>query len=124
MNPISKNDARFLIALNASEESSINDLRQDISGWDTSNISIVELIKELIDDGTVLFSNRENASFSDCTLEESLFIANEWQQYDSYELFIYLTDSGWLRWDTDDWGISSSRAKELIFSNKKHVSAT
>ena len=35
-------------------------------------------------------------------------------------LILFLTDKGWVRWNSDtyDWGIFQEREKHLVFSNK------
>ena len=118
MEIINAQDVLFLVALNASEESSLVELRQDIERWDFSKVDITNILLSLIEDGTILLSKRIDVSFSDYSRDDSLKIASSWSTDCSNEIVLYLTDSGYKRWEVDDWGISTKRAHYLMFTNQ------
>lgn len=121
MESIDKNDIYFLVALNGSEESSIVELQEDLSRWTYTESDVVEVISSLIQDGVLLFSEYSEDSFQDHIAEESLRLAREWKSVKSNSLILFLTDTGWSRWDEDDWGITTERARYLMFSNQQRV---
>ncbi len=121
MDHLEANEIAFLIALNASEESSINDLKQEFSCWSVDVSIVAELIRQQISEGLVLFMKRSLDEVSDCTKEQSRDIASKWSELDSDAIALFLTDEGWLRWENDGWGVSEVRAKYLIFFNPQRV---
>ncbi|WP_444926779.1 hypothetical protein ACJJI4_01270 [Microbulbifer sp. TRSA002] len=121
MEIITEQDAFFLVALSASEESSLIELRWEFEKWDHSSIEVTTIIESLIKDGTILLSEREGESFSDYSVNDSLAIAVTWSKSESWNIILFLTEAGDQRWKTDDWGITTKRAKHLMFSNKGSV---
>ena len=118
METITEQDVYFLVALNASEESSVVELKWDFDKWDYGSIDIRTIIKSLISDGTILMSERENDSYKDYSITESCEIAEIWNKTESMNTIIFLTEAGESRWKTDDWGITPERAKCLMFSKQ------
>ncbi len=118
MEKITKQDAFFLIALNASEESSIVELKRDFLKWEHDSIDVAEAISVLIEDGTILFAEREGDLYKDYSIPESIEIAESWESNESWNTVLFLTESGESRWKTDDWGISTDRARHLMFSKQ------
>jgi len=122
METITEQDAYFLVALNASEESSVVELKWDFEKWDIGSIEVAKIIESLISDGTILVSEREGNSYKDYSVLESNAFADSWNKTESMNTIIFLTEAGESRWETDDWGITSERAKYLVFSKQGGVS--
>lgn len=121
MEAIRKNDIYFLVALNASEESSIVQLQEDICRWSFNENDVVEVISTLIVEGVLLFSEFSMDKYEVYTTKGSHQFAQEWKSLKSNSLIIFLTDRGWSRWDEDDWGITTERARYLMFSNQQRI---
>ena len=122
METITEQDAYFLVALNASEEASIVELKWDFAKWDHASIDVAQVIEALIADGTILFTERDGDIYRDYSVSESYEIAKSWKVNESMNTVLFLTEAGESRWKTDDWGISSERAKHLMFYNQGKVS--
>ena len=122
MEHIAKSDVKFLIALNASEESPLSELRLDLQRWKHEGTDPAEVLVEMIRDGTVLLAESVGNSVTDYSVADSEALAAGWSTSESHSKFIFLTDSGWKRWDTDDWGITTDRAKRLMFYQKDGIS--
>ncbi len=121
MEAIIKNDIFFLVALNASEESSIIQLQEDLYRWTFNESDVEEVISTLIEEGVLLFSEYSMDNFGDYTAKNSLQVAQKWKSLESNSLILFLTEKGWSRWDEDDWGITTKRARYLMFSNQQRV---
>lgn len=118
MEIIIEQEAYFLVALNASEESSLLELRRDFERWDISSIDVTTVLKSLVNDGIILLSEREGNNFNDYSAKESLKIVEAWNTSESWNTILYLTEAGCWRWEVEDWGITTKRAEHLVFSNK------
>jgi len=118
MESITERDACFLIVLNASEESTLLELKWDLENWDHRSIDIVQILGELIEDGIVLFTDRDGDTYRDFSIFDSREIAKAWNNADSMNIVLFLTETGMLQWQTNDWGITSERARYLMFSNQ------
>ena len=116
MEEITENDALFLIAANASEESEVWELLDDLRRWDCSKINLSVLVAGLIEEGTVGFYSRSTDGFNDISESAAIEISRDLERNPRPVLF--LTEEGWKRWDTDDWGITTKRARHLMFSNQ------
>ncbi|WP_445364949.1 hypothetical protein ACJJJB_11530 [Microbulbifer sp. ANSA001] len=121
MKIITEQDAYFLVALNASEESSLIELKWEFEKWDHGSIDVTNIIESLINDGTILLSERDGDSFSDYSISGALVKAETWSNSESWSTILFLTEAGDRRWEIDDWGITTKRAKHLLFSNKGSV---
>ncbi len=115
MEPITENDIRFLIALNASEESSLAELRLDLRRWDHTAIDVTDILRKLIRDGVILLTERRAVSFTDYSASESVDLATS----DSSDTILFLTEQGYRRWEKDDWCITTERARHLMFSQQR-----
>ena len=118
MTELSLNDIHFLVALLASEEAPVTELKSEFDAWGVKAEIIQEVLAGLMNDGTIGITNLVEKEFKDFSLGEGLALTRNWLKFvaSSYQLF--LTDSGFTRWDEDDWGITTRRAKFLVFSNK------
>ena len=121
MEAINKNDIYFLVALNASEESSIVQLQEDLCRWAYEESDVLEVLSSLVKEGILLFSEYSMDNCEDYTAKESLQFAQEWNAIKSNSLVLFLTDKGLSRWGEDDWGITIKRARYLMFSNQQRV---
>ena len=122
MEPISKNDISYLVVVNASEESRLWELIQDFGKRGCKNEDVLEVVRGLINDGTVLLTKPRINDFEDLTVSESLTAISSWEKLETNDIALYLTEKGEERWETDDWGITSERAGHLMFSNNNSVS--
>ncbi|MCG8087035.1 MAG: hypothetical protein AB2718_05530 [Candidatus Thiodiazotropha taylori] len=121
METISENEAFFLVAMNASEESSLKELRWEFERWICEGFNVTNIIKALINDGTLLLSEREEEGFHDYSKEDSLTLSESWSSSESWNTILYLTDAGYRRWETDDWGITTKRAQHLMYCNQGNI---
>jgi hypothetical protein len=117
MTELSSSDIHFLVALLASEEASASELKSLFDVWGVKPEIVKEIFVSLMKDGTIGVTNYIDEKFIDITLEQSLVLTENWLDFISSPYQIYLTDPGFKRWDIDDWGISTDRAKFLMFSN-------
>ena len=118
MTELSLNDIHFLVALLASEEAPVTELKSEFDAWGVKAEIIQEVLAGLMNDGTIGISNLIEKEFKDFSLEEGLALIRNWLKFVASPYQLFLTDSGFTRWDVDDWGITSRRAKFLVFSNK------
>jgi hypothetical protein len=118
---LSQNDARFLVAFSASQESYLIDLKRDFEKWDHGDIKLVDLLKTLLKDGTLLLTERDGEGFKNFSMEKSLKLLNIWEHFGSWNTIVYLTEQGDELWETDDWGISIERANELMDLSKSSM---
>ena len=121
MTELSSNDIHFLVALLASEEAPVTELKSEFDAGGVKTETIQEALVCLVSDGTIDVTNLVCGEFKDFSLEEALALIGNWLEFvdSSYQLF--LTDPGYKRWEVDDWGITTDRAKFLIFSNKGNL---
>ena len=118
MENLDSNDISFLVALLASEESNVNGLKNELEPWGCNQNQVLPILTSLISDGTIGVTKSDNDEFIDFETKKSLNLLNNWQEFIHSEYQLYLTDEGYKRWDTDDWGITTKRAQYLMFSNK------
>jgi hypothetical protein len=111
-------DAYFFVALSASKETFLIDLKRDFESWDYGDVSLVDIIQNLIEDGTVLLSERTSDTFKNFSLVDSLRMLSAWSEFESWNTVIYLTAQGDERWESEDWGLSDERAQYLMETNK------
>ena len=52
---------------------------------------------------------------------ESLKVVSSWSDLNSRSYVLYMTDKGFELWENDDWGITTPRARHLMFSNSGNV---
>ncbi len=116
METITKNEVKFLVALNASEESSIKELFDDLGRWDYSLTDVSEIIEGLLLDGTLGLYRRSASSIQGIPLEQAINTVRKLNREN--DVFLFLTAPGFQRWEVDDWGITTKRARYLMFSNQ------
>jgi hypothetical protein len=118
MESISEQDISYLIALTASEESKLIEIQWEFEKWECDKTLVLERLKQLIVDGTILLSKPVGDSFNDLNKEQSLLACAAWKSLQRNDLILFLTSYGNKRWETDDWSITTTRAKHLMFSNQ------
>ena len=118
MESISEQDISYLIALTASEESKLIEIQWEFEKWDCDKVFVLTLLKKLIVDGTILLSKTVSDKLNDLDKEQSLVVCATWESLQRNDLILFFTKSGNERWETDDWGITTKRAKHLMFSNQ------
>ena len=117
MEELTLNEVHFLIALLASEEAPVQELETDLSQRHVKSDTIQNVLKSLIEDGTVGVTKFENEAFYDFQKDESLLFICNWKLFVESPFQLFLTDAGYERWEVDDWGITTLRAQELMFSS-------
>jgi hypothetical protein len=117
MERLTLNDVRFLLALNASEESFMVWARRDILEWDLGEIDLSSTLQDMIRAGWILLTERREEGFADYTLQESLDAVAAWEDITSLDVILYFTDAGYENWQVDDFGITTKRAHFLMFSS-------
>ena len=119
MEPISEADVTFIIVLNASEESSLQQLKWELEAWDLGTIDVAKILSELIAAGLILFTEIKPGSHIDYSIEASKELAKKWADPKSAGTALFLTETGYARWDSPaDWGITRERENYLGFSNR------
>ena len=98
----------------------MTELKSKFDAWGVKTEIIQEILVGLIKDGTVGVTDLVDEEFKDFLLEENLVLTGNWIKFVVSPYQLFLTDSGCKRWDVDDWGITTRRAKFLIFLNKEN----
>jgi len=117
MEELTLNEVHFLIALLASEEAPVQELETDLAQRHVKSDTIQNVLKSLIEDGTVGVTKLVNEAFYDYQKDESLLFICNWKLFIESPFQLFLTDAGYKRWEVDDWGITTIRAQELMFSS-------
>ena len=117
MEELALNELQFLVALLASEESEVNELKTEFDARGVKGDRVQAVLKELISDGTIGVTKYKNEKFHDLEKSESLSLIENWEHFVLAQLQIFLTEEGYKRWEIDDWGITTKRARSLMFSN-------
>ncbi|MGJ8663110.1 MAG: hypothetical protein ACSHWU_05630 [Marinicella sp.] len=118
MEELAANELQFLVALLASEESEVNELKTEFDARGVEGERVQVVLSGLISDGTIGVTKYHNEEFHDYEKSKSLSLVENWKDFVLTQLQIFLTDEGYKRWETDDWGITTKRARSLMFSNQ------
>lgn len=118
MESISKQDISYLIAVNASEQSRLNEIVIEFEKWECKQEDCLKILQDLICDGTIELTRPVGDSFEDLGKEKSLSKVKTWNMLKTCEFIMFLTEKGEKRWESDDWGITEKRARHLLFSPK------
>jgi hypothetical protein len=122
MESISIQDAVYLVALTASEESMLIEFEWEFDKWGCDKDSVLKIIRQLIEDNIIAFTKPVGNGFEDLSVNEALVLAGSWGGLHRKDIIVYLTPNGEKRWEVDDWGISTSRARHLLFSSSGKIS--
>ncbi len=118
MESLTSNDIHFFVALMASEDSSALELETEFKPWKVKREQVQKILAGLIRDGTIGVTELKDDVFTDFSTDDALSIIKDWYTFVGSPFQIFLTDPGYKRWETDDWGITTKRAHFLMFSNK------
>lgn len=121
MDQLTSNDIHFLVALHASEESAVHELKTEFAARGVEQENVQSILRGLIVDGTISVTKLQGEIFHDFKKDESLKLIENWNSFIQTKLQIFLTDEGYQRWDVDDWGITTERARYLMFSDQGQV---
>ncbi len=123
MDKITKREIEFLLFVNASEETYLQEITLDFERWDCDKSIVVEKLSYLIRQELVGLGELTSKDFVDMEKDKALETITTWEFIQSSMLILFLTDKGWERWNSDtyDWGISQEREKHLVFSNKQRI---
>ena len=111
-------DIHFLVALLASEEAQVTELKSDFAQWQVADTQVQDVLAGLVNDGTIGVTILEKEVFNDLDTNESIALIKQWEFFVQSPYQLFLTDNGYQRWDKDDWGITTKRAQHLMFSNQ------
>lgn len=117
MEELTLNEIQFLVALFASEEANVQELEAGMLRRNVQPSLAQNTLKGLIEDGTVGITRLVGEEFHDFEKDDSLTVICNWKEFGQLPLQLFLTDTGYKRWEVDDWGITTSRARQLVFSN-------
>ena len=123
METITEKEVEFLLFVNASEKSYLQEITSDFERRDCDKSIVVEKLRYLIRQELVGLVELTSKDFVDMEKEKALETINRWEFIQSSMLVLFLTDKGWEKWNSDtyDWGISQEREKHLVFSNKQRI---
>jgi hypothetical protein len=113
--PLTSQDLVYLLALNASEESSLLQLKWDLMARDCNFVAARAALRTLQGENFLRLVSTDGGTEQpvDTTEFEQLIAA--WPEVSSATIEFRLTDVGLIRWKSDDWGISRGRAQYLMF---------
>ena len=117
MEELTLNEIQFLVALLASEEANVQELGTDMFRGNVQPSLVQNALKGLIEDDAVGITRLIDEEFHDFEKDDSLTVICNWKQFVQLPLQLFLTDTGYKRWEVDDWSITTSRARQLVFSN-------
>ena len=115
---ITPNEIEFLLVTAASEDSLLVEIHWGFEKWDCEQSDVLIVLSNLIRRGYVLVSKPDGNEFSDLASEPSLEFAKAWKNLDTKEFIIFLTEDGEQYWNKEDFGITTKRARYLMFSNQ------
>ena len=109
------NDIRYLIVLLASEESFAKELASEAIKRNISESIIQDLLKQLLNEECIGITSLVDDDFEDFNNLECMEMVENWAALMASSYQIFLTDSGFKRFDNDSWGITKERALEILF---------
>ena len=118
---ISQNEIDFLLFTLASEESILVELHWEFEKWGCEKNDVTTSLSKHIKNGFLLISKPNVESFYDLSIESSLEFASNWEKLNTNEYILFLTENGEKQWEKDDFGITTKRAKRLMFSNQAKI---
>lgn len=123
METITEKEIEFLLFVNASEESYLQEITLDFERWDCDKSIVVEKLSYLIRQELVGLGELTSKDFVDMEKDKALESITSWESMQTSMLTLFLTENGWERWhsETYDWGISTEKEEHLVFSNKNRI---
>ncbi len=110
---LGKGDLRYLVTLLASAQSLVSELSLELIRLGADAASAADAIRYLAKEGLVGVLDKSNAQVREYSLVEMYSLAELVFHRGEDQTELFLTEAGWARWDTDDWDISSKRAREI-----------
>ncbi len=125
MKTINEKEIEFLLFVNASEESYLEEITLDFERWDCDKSLVVEKLSYLIRQELFGLGELTSKYFADMEKDKAMETITTRDFVQSSRLILFLTDKGWERWNSDtyDWGISPEREEQLVFSNKCRINS-
>lgn len=117
MQELASNEIQFLVALLASEESEVHELKTEFDARYVNSEIVQVVLKGLISDGAISVTKYQGEECHDFDRSDSLNLIKDWGHFIKSQFQIFLTDDGYRRWETDGWGITTNRARQLMFAN-------
>ncbi len=115
---ISQNEIDFLLFILASEESMLVELHWEFEKWGCEESDVIASLSRHIRNGSLLVSKPIGCSFSDLTVQSALNFTQSWASLNTTEHILFITENGEKQWQEDDFGITTKRARYLMFSNQ------
>jgi hypothetical protein len=115
---LSAGDLQFLLATYASEESPLSEFVSCLSVWEYPKEDAVSSLLDFLrldELGIAKLVGRETLDLD--ANSAAAEIRALYEQTDFVSPVAFLTDKGWKRYEVEDWGISTKRAKFLLFSD-------
>ena len=116
---ITSNEIEFLLVTAASEDSVLIEINQEFEKWSCNQTDVLIVLSNLIQSGYILVSKLNGSEFKDLSVKSSLEFTQDRTKLDTNEFILFLTDTGEKYWNKEDFGITTKRAKYLMFSNQK-----
>jgi hypothetical protein len=111
----STNDIRYFLVVLASEEAYLKEVLSESQKRNISLALLKEILQNFVEKGIVGFMSLNGDDFRDSPQSESLKVVSNFDHTIDEGLQLYLTESGLICFDEDDWGISVERAREIVF---------
>lgn len=122
---LSSGDLQFLLAAYASEESPLSDIVSCLSVWDYEKEDAITTMLDFLRLEELGVAKIEASEILDLEHENALAeIKALYEQTNRVSPIAFLTDKGWNRYEVDDWGISTKRARFLLFSDHANQNAS
>ncbi len=109
------NDIRYLIVLLASEEAFVNELAAEAAKRYISESIIQDLLKQLLSEECIGIANLVDEDLVDFDKQKCIEMVGSWAAFIASSYQMFLTDSGFKRFDNDSWGITKERARKILF---------
>lgn len=115
---LAKNEIEYLVSVWASEESVLHEVCVESKQRGIE----IGLIQDVLIEFLKLEEIGIHANLVEYSREQCVETISSLESYDSYtEPSLFLTEKGWNRYDTDTWGVSVARAREIL-SNSQNSS--
>ena len=112
---LAQNEIEYLVSVWASEESVLHEVCVESKQRGIE----ISLIQDVLIEFLKLEEIGIHANLVEYSREQCMEEFSSLESYDSYtEPSLFLTEKGWNRYDTDTWGISVARAKEILFDSQ------
>jgi len=107
--------------MNASECSWLREVIWDFENRQTPSKAVLVCLKEMISDGFIGIYRFEQPGADGLSQAEALRLVQTWEQLDTNEFGLFLTEEGLTLWQKDDFNMTRGEAHNLIFVNGNKV---